>query len=187
MKRFTSFLLIMMLVLASMFSMTACMSNEEDLEENDHQLKLYFINNEYVETGETTVGALVLYEGVYIDLLEEGEEGYNEETKEQTYTSAITNLWEVPAELPNAMTLVTEDILFHGVTVEDGVAYVDICSEDLTQGGSMEETLFISQVVETLVNSFDEIEKVQFMVDGEIVETLMGHCYVAEPLEKGFS
>ena len=186
MKRLTSFLLIMTLVFTSVFALTGCKINEEELEENDHQLKLYFVNSEYVETGETTAGALVLYEGVYIDLLEEGEEGYNEETKEQTYTSAITNLWEVPAELPKAMTLVTEDILFHGVTVKDGIAYVDVCSEDLTQGGSMEETLFISQVVETLVNSFDEIEKVQFMVDGEIVYTLMGHCYVGEPFEKGF-
>ena len=186
MKKITSFLVLMMLILSSMFGMTACTDNGEVQEEANHQLQLYFVNSEYVELGEATDGALMLYGEVYIDLLEEGDEGYTEETREQAYTSAITNLWQTPPHMDKAMTLVTEDILVHGVTVENGTAYVDVCGEDLVHGGSMEESLFISQIVETLVNSFEEIERVQFMVDGEVAESLMGHCYVGEPLEKGF-
>ncbi len=44
----------------------------------------------------------------------------------------------------------------------------------------MEEQLLISQIVETLMQSYDEVKSVSFTVDGEEAETLMGHVDITE-------
>ena len=64
--------------------------------------------------------------------------------------------------------------MVHGVTVSDGLAVVDFDS-NMMYGGSMEESFLIEQVVRTLIKSFDDVERVAFTVDGEEVDSLMGH------------
>jgi hypothetical protein len=64
------------------------------------------------------------------------------------------------------------------------MAYVDLVGDGLF-GSSLEESLLISQIVSSLVVSFEEIENVQFLIDGEVADTLMGHIDVSEPFERG--
>lgn len=72
------------------------------------------------------------------------------------------------------------------VNEENGDVVVDFSSKDLT-GSEVEERLLISQIVETLMQSYDEVKSVSFTVDGEEAETLMGHVDITEsftaPLE----
>jgi spore germination protein GerM len=67
-----------------------------------------------------------------------------------------------------------------GVRIEEATVYVDFSSDNL-HGGSLEEILLVEQVVTTLTG-LPGLEKVQFLVDGERRDTLMGHISADEPL-----
>ena len=83
---------------------------------------------------------------------------------------------------PELFNAISEKIKIKSVTVEDKTANVDISSENLS-GGSTEEVFLIDSIVYSLTN-LDNIEKVQFLVDGKKVDTLMGHMEVMEPFTK---
>lgn len=70
------------------------------------------------------------------------------------------------------------------LSVEDGVAYVNFSKEIQTKhwGGSAGEGNTIYSVTNTLAQ-FDEIKKVQFLVEGNKVETLLGHMDTSVPVE----
>jgi spore germination protein GerM len=76
-------------------------------------------------------------------------------------------------------TMVTEQVVFNSVYLEGDTAYVDFKSVG-PSSGSMGEGFLISQIVNTLLD-FDEVKQVQFLVNGEVAETLMGHVGTAEP------
>lgn len=183
MRRLFCVMMSAMLVVASTVALSGCGNKTAEEEQINKQLKLYFVNSDFIETGDESKGALVEFDGISIHLPEKTPKGMtDEEAASYAYTEAITHLWVVPENLKNADTIVTEKFGMHNITCKDGTAYVDLIGEDLVgSGGSFEETVFISQIVETLINSFDEIERVQFLVDGEKVETLMGHCDTTEP------
>jgi germination protein M len=69
--------------------------------------------------------------------------------------------------------------------VSDGIAYIDFSSEIIEDhpGGSTGELLTIYSIVMTLT-SFADIDKVQFLVDGNSGETLVGHVDTSVPLER---
>jgi len=70
-----------------------------------------------------------------------------------------------------------------GVTVEDGLATVDLSSEILQAPvGAATEAIMIGAMVNTLTTS-PSIQRVQFMVEGEVVESLGGHISAEEPFE----
>ena len=60
------------------------------------------------------------------------------------------------------------------ISLKDGIAYVDLAKDQFTSGGSLDEEVFLGQVVKTLT-SFKDIEGVQFLVDGQEAESLLGH------------
>lgn len=171
------------LVLVMLIGLSGCGDKKEEVPQVSKQVKLYFVNEDFIETGDESKGALVEYDAISIFVPEKTPEGMTaEEVASNAYVDAVTFLWEVPDELDNVDTIVTEKFGMHNITCKDGTAYVDLIGKDLKgSGGSFEETVFISQIVETLINSFDEIERVQFLVDGEEVESLMGHCDTTEP------
>ena len=55
---------------------------------------------------------------------------------------------------------------------------VDFAKEGM-QGSSLEETLTIDQIVKSLLD-LGTVDKVQFLLDGEVSETLMGHLSTDE-------
>ncbi|QAT41962.1 GerMN domain-containing protein [Aminipila luticellarii] len=184
MRNMFCFTLGAVLIITSVIGLSGCGAAKDEKQLNK-PLKLYYANSDFIETGDESKGALVEYDGISIYLPETTPKGMtDEEAASYAYTQAITHLWEVPENLKNADTLVTEKFGMHGITCKDGTAYVDLIGKDLEGGGgSLQESVFISQIAETLINSFDEIKQVQFLVDGKKAETLMGHCDTTEPIK----
>ncbi len=157
-----------------MFSFTGCGKDTEPndssdngaVTEQEYRVALFFANEEYVVTGDESLEKFKVYEKeitskpaeVYLDALEalrtEPEAGYN--------------------------TMLYEQIKFNEVYLEGETVYVDMNSDGLS-GSSLDESFLISQIVDTLINSFDEVKQVQFLIDGEVPETLMGHVDTQSP------
>lgn len=142
---------------------------EEIVEEQTEEVTLYFGNNEYILTGDEQ------YEYM---LTEVQTITYGETCLEEAIVRA---LMAGPVDIDTLSTGFHENIVLNSVDVFDGVAYVDFSSEGL-YGGSMQESYIISQVVESLT-SLDTVDKVQFLVDGQEAESLMGHIDIRSPFE----
>lgn len=142
---------------------------EEIVEEESVEVTLYFGNNEYILTGDEQ------YEYM---LTEVQTITYGEICLEEAIVRA---LMDGPVDIDTLSTGFHENIVLNSVDVFDGVAYVDFSSEGL-YGGSMQESYIISQVVESLT-SLDTVDKVQFLVDGQEAESLMGHIDIRSPFE----
>ena len=130
-------------------------------EQEEYPIVLYYVNDAYVETGDESLEPLVVTEGT-LNI----ESSLIEERYQQT-------LEMLSQPVDGADTMFRQGMV-HGVTVSDGLAVVDFDS-NMMYGGSMEETFLIEQVVRTLIKSFDDVERVAFTVDGEEVDSLMGH------------
>lgn len=135
--------------------------NEAGEEQEEYSIVLYYVNDAYVETGDESLEPLVVTEGT-LNI----ESSLIEERYQQTL-----ELLSQPVD--GADTMFRQGMV-HGVTVSDGLAVVDFDS-NMMYGGSMEESFLIEQVVRTLIKSFDDVERVAFTVDGEEVDSLMGH------------
>lgn len=68
--------------------------------------------------------------------------------------------------------------------VDNGVAMVNFSREfkENHWGGSAAETMTVYSIVNSLAR-LDGIERVQFLLEGEIQEELLGHMYYGEPIE----
>ncbi len=75
-----------------------------------------------------------------------------------------------------------EDVSLRDVTVEEGIAYVDFSGElgEVSLGHEAEAVL-VNSIVWTLTQ-LDEVDAVQILISGEVVETLAGHILIDEPL-----
>lgn len=122
--------------------------------------KLYYVNDEYVATGNEELDDLM---PAYEKSLEVGSE--------DQYLAVLEELKTVPAD--GYSTMMNSKLTINSVEVEDNNAVVDFSSDNLS-GSSLEETLLIHQIVRTLTDSFG-VETVAFTVDGKTVESLMGH------------
>lgn len=78
--------------------------------------------------------------------------------------------------------IIPEGTRLLGLRVEKGVAFVDF-SQDITAAnyGAETESVLVNSIVLTLTQ-LEEIEAVQIMVQGKIVETLAGHVFTGKPL-----
>lgn len=163
--------LMLILILSATFFLWACGNDLDDLDEEGltYDFKLYFANSDYVETGDESLGVYIVDsrklevakdENPWIVLLEELKNPGSDQ------------LW----------TAVEKGLVFIDVYVDaedPEILYVDLSG--LEGGGSLKEGLFIGQIVKTaLANSkiIDEdslADKIQFLIEGEISESLMGH------------
>ncbi|MDN5294360.1 MAG: germination protein [Eubacteriales bacterium] len=71
-----------------------------------------------------------------------------------------------------------------GINIKDGTATVDF-SREIREGvaGSAGEQLAIFSVVNTLTE-FPTIKRVQFLIEGEKIETLAGHADLSQPITR---
>lgn len=179
MKKKSVVLILLCAVLAfGLFGFTGCGGSDPgtgepngstELEEKEYRVTLFFANEAYIAAGDETLEKFMVYESemtskpgdVYLDALEllkaSPEEGYS--------------------------TVITDQVKFNDVYLEGDTVFVDLDSSGLN-GGSLDETFLISQIVGTLIHSFEEVIQVQFLIDGEAVETLMGHVDTAAPFTK---
>ncbi len=144
-------------------------AEEPAVEEKAEEVTLFFGNNEYIITGDEQ------YEWM---LTEVQEITYGDICLEEAIVRA---LMAGPKDTDNLSTGFTETIQLISVDVLDGTAYVNFASEGLN-GGSMQESYIIGQVVESLTQ-LDSVDRVQFLVDGQEAETLMGHMSIEGPIE----
>lgn len=175
-KSVLMFLLCVILVF-SMFGFTGCGKSPDTGEtdgaaepaEQDYLVTLFFANEKYIATGDESLEKFMVYE--------------SEMTSKPA--DAYKNTLELLKTTPDKgySTVITDQIKFNDVYLEGDTVYVDISSSGLN-GGSLEETFLISQIVDTLINSFKEVKQVQFLVDGQTAETLMGHVGTAAPFTK---
>ena len=160
---------------------------------------LYYVNDEYIETGRSDIPKLLSYE---MDIKYTSEDG--------PLKAMLEELKNVPADAEGMSTVISKDITFLDVRMgwendevvyaENGepdgnqmLVFVDIASEGLG-GGSLTEELFIEQIVETvfakdgdnggfIAGQYGSPWGVQFLVDGQKVESLMGHFGAMDPFE----
>ena len=166
-------LMIFVLLLTGMMGFTGCGNTDEKVIK-EYNVNLYFANDEYVQTGDENFEHMVVVK----DYKLESEEG-------KQYMILVDSALRNAAEgVEGADTLIGDKIVFNKVSVDGGVATVDLSGATLN-GGSLEESYVISQIVESLIASFEEIDSVQFLVDGEKAESLMGHFDVGAPFTEG--
>lgn len=189
-------ILISLLMLVLVFSLVACNKENENIEtpgleenngedtngentklpeeedNNDEEekrlVKVYFANSKYIETGDESITKLES---------EEREITPSENILEDIYKELIKG----PEDSDKLSTVIMDNVTLKDAYIEDKIAYMDFKSEELS-GGSLEETFFVDQIVASLLE-LEEVDKVQFLVDGEIASSLMGHVYIEEPFD----
>lgn len=176
-KRISLILLCMVLILGTaVFGFTGCFKKpstedpgKETPSEKTYRVALFFANDEYVASGDESLEKFLVYEQELTA------------APESAYGDALELLRTSPEE--GYDTMLGDQIKLNQVYAEGDTAFVDFKADGLT-GGSLEELYLIGQVVDTLLNSFEEIKQVQFLVDGQVPETLMGHVGTEEPFTK---
>lgn len=140
---------------------------EEPVVEGE-KVKLYFVNEEYIQTGNESLEKLIPEYWDMIELHISVEE------------AIVRALMEGPKK-EGVRTVIPATAKLLGVEVKDGTAFVDFASEGM-HGGSLEETFTINQIVASLIE-LDTVDRVQFLLDGEKGDSLMGHYGIEEPFE----
>lgn len=139
------------------------------------EVMLYFVNREYIATGNEDLPKLV----AVTRRLQAPFNGVVKTNRESLVKMILKELQRPPAD-EQVTTALRDDLTIAGVRVEEVTVYVDFSSDNL-HGGSLEEILLVEQIVTTLTG-LPGLEKVQFLVDGERRDTLMGHISADEPL-----
>lgn len=133
---------------------------------NPNELRLTFIDEEYVLSG---MGEPFIEVTLEI-----------EPESELTYATVFSALRE-PAEEGHVSMLLPEYKINHAQLPLGGSEITVDFSSDGLNGSSMQEYLLISQIVRSLCMTFENIQTVQFTVDGSMAETLMGHMGIMSP------
>ncbi len=136
-------------------------------EEKVERVTLYFPNQEYIQTGREEIQKLKT-----VDREIKVREGH--------LLEAVLKELRTPPAGEELTTALRDDLEVLGAWSKERIAYVNFSSQNL-YGGSLQETLLIDQIVKTLT-SLPDIDKVQFLINGEKRETLMGHLSIDEPL-----
>lgn len=131
-------------------------------------IKLYFANEEYIITGNEDLDKVIAVEKEI-------------ELDEKPVAEVILEELKKEPKDEKLRTLVGK-LTVLGVETKGDTIYVDLSSENLN-GGSMEEMFVLTQIVDSLTG-IEGIEAVQFLVDGEIRETLMGHTTIDQPIRR---
>ena len=142
----------------------------EEPAEQTKDVVLYFGNNEYILSGDEKLEWMLTEERSLVY----GPEMCLEE-------AIIRALMEGPKDTEKMSTGFPKSVELLGVNTLDGTSYVDFKGEGLN-GGSMEESYIISQTVESL-GHLDYVDRVQFLIDGQEAESLMGHISIEKPIE----
>ncbi|NLY90183.1 MAG: GerMN domain-containing protein [Firmicutes bacterium] len=135
--------------------------------ERELEVTLFFPNQEYIQTGRAD-----------LPMLKEVKRTV-EANDENLVAKVLAELRKPPAAEGFA-TALHDELKIRAARREGRRAYVDFSSENLF-GGSLQETLLVHQIVWTLT-ALPGIDEVQFLVEGEKRESLMGHISTDEPL-----
>lgn len=98
--------------------------------------------------------------------------------------TAVEELIKGPKEKGHSITIPAEAKVLNLDVIKE-VAYVNFSQELVSKhwGGSTGEQMTVASIVNTLTE-FDNIEKVQIMVDGKTIDTIAGHLDISQPLAR---
>lgn len=170
-KKISAFLALALLVVSMVFTVGCSSTNQETAKE--YTAVLYFTNNEYAQTGNEELDHLI----------RAGDFKFKSEEGRQYFYLVNVALRTVPDGLAGAGTCIDGKIVVNDVTAKDGIAIVDLAGANMN-GGSLTESFVIGQIVDSLLGSFEELNSIQFLVDGEKAESLMGHFDVRQPFTR---
>lgn len=142
---------------------------EEPMEQTQ-DVVLHFGNNEYILSGDEKFEFMLTEERT----IEYGPEMCLEEAIVRVLMAGPEDTEKMSTGFPKSVELI-------GVDTLDGTSYVNFKGEGLN-GGSTEESYIISQTVESL-GGLDYVDRIQFLIDGQEAESLMGHVSIEEPIE----
>lgn len=138
-------------------------------EKKEEQVVLYFANKEYIETGNESLEKLI------------GEKRIVEYNSDNLEESIIKELKKGPKS-DKLETVIPDTIKILDIKVSNNTAFVNFDKKGLS-GGSMEEDFILGQIMDSLFE-LDHIDKVQFLINGEKAESLMGHFDISNPFNK---
>ncbi len=106
---------------------------------------------------------------------------------ERTVDAVLGHLQEGPS-FPDLVGVLPEDTVVLNYRQRGNIIFINFSHHLISNhpGGSRGEILTIYGIVNNLVG-ISGIERVQILVDNEPIETLVGHLYIGEPLEKDHS
>ena len=135
----------------------------------EKEITLYFANKNYIQTGDEKLEKIIAEKRI----IQYGNISLEEVVVRELMMGPKNN--ELSTGIPSGSKLL-------GVEVSDGTAFVNFAQEGL-HGGSLQEGLTISQIVKSLTE-LENVDRVQFLIDGKKAETLMGHMSISESFEK---
>ncbi len=170
-----SLLIVGLVVMALVLLLAGCDSQEGT--EDDETVK------DEDKDGQMEVSVFFLIEkDAGLNLVEETRKIDSDDSSKHP-EEALKALLEGP-ESEEYLSIIHENTDILNFDVEASIAYPDF-SEELTQGpyGSEAEMQMVNSIVQTLVQ-FKEIDKVQFLIEGEVPEHIAGHIYTGSPLNE---
>lgn len=141
---------------------------EPEEETKEEEVSIYYTSEDYVLTGDESLVKLVpeTRNVIYSDTIL--EEAVMKELLTKPSSVGLVN------SIPSSVKLID-------VKVEEDTVYINFAKEGMS-GGSLEESLTINQIVTTMLD-LKTVSKVQFLLDGEISESLMGHVMINEAFD----
>ncbi|MDD4600332.1 hypothetical protein SDC9_11359 [bioreactor metagenome] len=106
-------------------------------------------------------------------------------TRNESPAKTALELLLSPPNSKNVVSPIPKDTVLKKLTIKDRIAYADFNDKIIKNniGGSASERLLVGAIVNTLTE-FPEIEKVQILVEGKVIETISGHVDISEPLSR---
>ena len=181
--------LVALLVLSMLIGLMAagCQQAAPELEEHENENSE---DNNGTENDEAVPepGDPIMLDIYFMEITDTSFELGKETREFGTFGGPQVDLEEVMAELlkgpetDDLSRVIPEGTALRGITLEYGVAYADFSEELLqTDVGSEAEAVLVDSIVKTLTQ-LEEVDSVQILVEGEIVETIAGHITINEPL-----
>ncbi len=166
--------LILLLSIILIFTLAACSNTQNKSEEieketNEKEATLYFVNKDYIDTGDESLEKLI------------GEKRIIQ-FDDISLEEAIVKELIKGTENTELSTVIPSNVQLINVEVTDKIAFVNFAQEGLF-GSSMQETFTLSQIIKSLTE-LDTVEKVQFLIHGKKAESLMGHYDISQPFEE---
>lgn len=138
-------------------------------EDESKEVILYFANKKYIESGDEDLEKMFSEKRV----VEYGEIPLEE--------GIVRELMKGPEDTDNLSTVIPSTVELIDVDLSEGTAFVNFAQEGMS-GSSLQESFTINQIISSLIE-LDTVERVQFLIDGEVAESLMGHISIDEPFE----
>lgn len=142
---------------------------EPDSQSHEKTVSLYFANLKYIETGDESLEPFIVQEKTLT---------YKDISLEE---AIVKELMRAPKD-PSMTTEIPSTAKLLGVDLDDRTVFVNFAQEGMF-GGSTQESFTINQIVNSLLE-LDSVDKVQFLIDGEKAESLMGHFEIMDPFEE---